>query len=283
MSHRILILLLVLLCQACSSAFFVRTIYQQLDDNFAEYLNEYADFDAKQQTIIKDASRSFADWHRETQLPEYRQFLVNTKARLAGPIDDQQVTEIADEMEQFGTQLSHQLWPPLEPLLTELSDAQIDQIATKLDQDLSEREQEYQQEQAKRDPDQPYQQELKQIRKLFKRVFDVKLNQPQVAEFERMLGGVHALEEASIELERQWNQQFIRLLDSPHQARDIDAIRRHLHLGGRLLRENRPQQVAHNKQVALTSFRRVMNSLDTDQRDNLQARLDDFVGIIDIL
>lgn len=79
----LLVLVLSLSCVACSNSKLVlRPLYNSLDNRFEKRFLEYADFDDAQTQQIKELADHFHVWHRQTQLENYSQLLVEFTGRL---------------------------------------------------------------------------------------------------------------------------------------------------------------------------------------------------------
>ena len=121
------LLVLFSLTTACSS---VRLVYGHLDWWLDHKINNYLDLDGAQEDLLSQRVDEFHRWHRQTQLPRYADFC----EKVAGQVD--QISENPKMLEDLEKQ-ADALWESsavmltdlILPLVLEMDDAQIDQLA----------------------------------------------------------------------------------------------------------------------------------------------------------
>ena len=278
-----LLLVTFVFCQACTSQLVIKTIYNDMDGMFADSINDLADFNPEQQDAIERVGDELAAWHRNTQLPLYRAFTVDAKTMLTQPINEAQMEQLATQIELFGDALAERPWPLLLDALKDINEEQIDQIAASLEKELSKREEEYTEERQERDPKDPHRETLKDVRKTFKRLLQVKLSDEQLRPFKKGIEFSVDLNVDEIRIEREWNTGFVALLRSQKGTPNTQALLDHMLIGTKLLRTHYPKEVAENRRVALNAMRETFNLLNQQQRERLLQRLQFYVELIDVL
>lgn len=269
--------------QACTSQFVVKTLYGKMDDSFAKYIKDVAEFDAAQQIVIDDAAAEFAQWHQTTQLPQYQLFVNDIKPQFASTVSEADMERIALQVERFGDAMAAQPWQALRPLMSSLTPLQIEQIAESLEKESVDDEKKLENKLKKRNPDNPYRDVLKNVRKTFKRVFAVTLSDDQMTPFRSAVERSAELQSQEIALYRTWNARFIRLLKQVDSEQKETALLEHLLSGTHLLRTHYPEEVAKNRRLFLEAFRLTLNSLSDQQRELMIERLDFYSELIEEL
>ncbi|HZE90430.1 MAG TPA: DUF6279 family lipoprotein [Rhizobacter sp.] len=113
----------------------VRIAYNQAPTLSYWWLDAYADFNDAQTPLLRDALAAWFGWHRDTQLPDYAQFLAKAQARL-------QSTEAVSAAEacrwydeawgRIDPMLEHSL-PMAVPFVQSLTPPQVQHIQSKYD------------------------------------------------------------------------------------------------------------------------------------------------------
>jgi hypothetical protein len=124
-SATILMVIVVVMLTACSV---VRVAYNQANHIVYWQLNKAFDFDDAQAVKVKAAIRQWFQWHRQTQLPVYTQFLVRAEKEALQPLSPALACERRTELEGWGRKALDQAVPPMADLLLSLSPAQIQHL-----------------------------------------------------------------------------------------------------------------------------------------------------------
>ncbi|WP_428818907.1 DUF6279 family lipoprotein [Microbulbifer sp. MCCC 1A16149] len=122
-----LLVVALLLVGGCSS---VRLVYGHLDWWMDRNINKYLDLDGAQEDLLSLRVDEFHRWHRQTQLPRYADYLET----LAGNVDDPDTTpakliEIEKQVDTFWHSSVVMLSDLLLPLVIQMNEKQIDQLA----------------------------------------------------------------------------------------------------------------------------------------------------------
>lgn len=110
-----------LLIGACSS---LRLAYSQGPLLAYWWLDSYADFDSTQKPLAKAGIGEWFAWHRQTQLPAYRQWLQQTASVMEGQPDAATLCDNFPVMDQFREQALVALTEPAIALARQLKPAQ---------------------------------------------------------------------------------------------------------------------------------------------------------------
>ncbi|WP_105103554.1 DUF6279 family lipoprotein [Microbulbifer pacificus] len=127
---RLAILLLVahlLLLGGCSS---IRLVYGHLDWWMDHTLNKYLDLKGAQKDLLSQRVDEFHRWHRQTQLPRYADYLDQLAAEVDTPnATPARLLEIERQVDEFWHSSIAMLSDLLLPVLVQLDEAQIQQLA----------------------------------------------------------------------------------------------------------------------------------------------------------
>ncbi|HEY8568078.1 DUF6279 family lipoprotein [Microbulbifer sp.] len=124
----VLLALALLLLGGCSS---LRLAYGYLDWWMDRTLNKYLDLEGPQEDLLSQRVDEFHRWHRQTQLPRYADYLDQLAAEVDSPADTvpARLTEIEKKTDEFWNSSITMLSDLLLPILLQLDDAQISQLA----------------------------------------------------------------------------------------------------------------------------------------------------------
>lgn len=121
------LLALIGLTAACSS---VRLVYGHLDWWLDHKINNYLDLDGAQEDLLSQRVDEFHRWHRQTQLPRYADFF----EQVASEVDEisknpQRLEGLEKQADAFWTSSATMLTDLILPLVLQMDDSQIDQLA----------------------------------------------------------------------------------------------------------------------------------------------------------
>ncbi|BBP43559.1 DUF6279 family lipoprotein [Thiosulfativibrio zosterae] len=131
----LVILCLSVLLSACSNRF----IYNQLDWLVPWYLSDYVTLENYQKPEFKAALNQLLLWHRQTQLPEYADFLSQAADQIALGVSAEQVQQFMHKGDDFADALFQQFGVNFAPLMAKMTPEQ----QTELLENLSEKTAEY--------------------------------------------------------------------------------------------------------------------------------------------
>ncbi len=126
--------LLVLLLASTLSGCGVRILYHQLDWLIPWQLQDYVTLDSSQRIELEVLLEERLDWHCQTQLPRYAEWLRTVENDLRnGPLDAEWFAERAEDANLFWTELMRPLSHDAAAILGQASDTQIDELFGNLD------------------------------------------------------------------------------------------------------------------------------------------------------
>lgn len=143
------IFLCVLLLASCST--------RQLGYRYAETFiswqaNRYVDLTREQDTLLREQANQFLQWHAEQHFPAYYQLLDEIAVTVRrNELSAADVDAYSAVVAQYWLEIRQQLIAPSVMLLGSLSDAQVTQLLEKMKETMTEREEEWQQAQAKQE------------------------------------------------------------------------------------------------------------------------------------
>ena len=140
----------LLFISACSGT---SIVYNRLDFLLPWYVDDYAELNQAQKAYLDELLAPFLTWHRNQELPNYVKVLEDIEDRLQRPQTPAEVAAVFAEFEQAWLRLESEALDWLLDLGARLSDEQI----TGFLNELSERQQEYEEEYLARTDEEFYQ------------------------------------------------------------------------------------------------------------------------------
>ena len=182
---------LVLFCLLVLSGCTIRIAYAMLDTLMSWQLGQYVSLHGEQKKLSKKRFKEFHDWHRNTQLTLYAQYLEELKrGMLAGNITGRYLHSESDKLQVLLDQSIEYLVPGLTDVAISLSDEQIQEIVAKLGKEREEYKTDY------LDAD------------------DKKVQKRRIRDITRYIGGFFGtFSDEQKQLLRQWEENLI-----PHEA-----------------------------------------------------------------
>ena len=122
------LLLLAGVLGACSAA---KMAYDRAPDLAYWYLDDYVDFTGAQSLQVKDDLVKLQSWHRQTQLPGYRDSLRKLQQQLLDDISPAQACTVFADIRSKLLRATEQVAPAAASLAGTLTDSQLSQIERK--------------------------------------------------------------------------------------------------------------------------------------------------------
>lgn len=131
------LVVLVLALGACSA---VRLAYNQADRLLAWKIDDYVDLDREQQALFRQIFDGIWRWHRQTQLPAYAGELEALAQKADGDgLGRADFDALLAQVERYADAINEQLQPLYVQILPTLSEAQLTQIERRLADELAAR------------------------------------------------------------------------------------------------------------------------------------------------
>lgn len=129
---RLALLLLCFTLGACT----VKASYRFLDWIIAWQLDDYVSLTREQQQLFDRELAEILSWHKTTQLPLYRNWLLEGKAQFQQPLEMASFQAWLEQGSGFWFQLMERITPGSARLLSELSDEQVEHFVGELQEGL---------------------------------------------------------------------------------------------------------------------------------------------------
>jgi hypothetical protein len=130
---RILLLaLLLLLSSGCSM---VRVGYGHFDSVAAWMVHDYFDLNAEQRDLFAQRFERLHTWHRQTQLPEYAQFLADFQSRARRGLRENDMLWLVDGAKQRYARIAVRGAADAADLLATLTPEQVEHLRQQIDKD----------------------------------------------------------------------------------------------------------------------------------------------------
>ena len=268
MRRLMVFLMAAILTASCTAGF----VYQRLDLLVAWYVNSYVSLDDTQEAQLRSAVRTTLDWHQKSQLPRYVAWIEAVADDARQPLGAAQIRGRYDEALTLLDDFLAFVTPALGEVFRDLSPAQLAELRNSLAEENDELWEEYagdtQLERRER--------RSKAAEKAFRR-FIGRLAPAQRQLITTRVAGLHELSDQWMRHRRDWQQQFLGLLESPPAGAAFGVALRDLALrpnqfddGGYRLR------VDENREAVISLVAEVSASLSDAQHRHLQAKLGDY-------
>ena len=126
----VLLMLLLLLSSGCSM---IRVGYGHFDSVAAWMVHDYFDLNADQRDLFAQRIERLHSWHRQTQLPEYAQFLGDIQTRAKRGLRDSDLLWLVDGSKQRYARIAARGAADAADLLTTLTPEQVETLRQQVD------------------------------------------------------------------------------------------------------------------------------------------------------
>lgn len=284
--HLVGLAAIILLSSACSSEFMIRTMYADLGDSFVDDVHEYADFNAQQSQQIEDVADELHHWHRTTQLPVYSQFLRGIANDSANGLLLQRdnIEEKIEQLEDSMRTMENAPWPLLADLFSSLSLEQIAQMEANLAEEINDMQREVNRSQSSRGMKKMMREQQAEIEGMFTDVLDVPLNKSQSLRIQTMVEEWQSDLSKEVQLEAQWNAQFIGLLRQLNsESISTELVLDHLRMNSKLHENAAPEQAEDDREVLIDGLHDIIRSMNNEQHQRMRVSLNRYADLIDTL
>ena len=128
-TRTIIILTLIAAVAACS----FKTVYNRLDYLIPEYIEGMVTLDDVLEEKLEQSTLVLLEWHRNTQLKQYADWLSALQRDMATQLTEQQVEQRITEMDRFWRSLSAKVNDEMAHLLPLLNKEQLDELFMNID------------------------------------------------------------------------------------------------------------------------------------------------------
>ena len=131
------------LCFLISSCTTGKYFYDFGDEIVSWQVDNYFDLTNKQEEWIEERMRRHLDWHREIELPRYRDFLIEVQNKSGNGLTMSELDEGYTRLDQKRVRTLETLLPDTVSFLAGISPEQINTLEKKMDEDNQEMDEEY--------------------------------------------------------------------------------------------------------------------------------------------
>ena len=156
-----------------------RLLYNQADTFIRWAADDYVDLTREQQVVFDQRLDDFLVWHRNEELPRYREFIITSLATLDGGVTLDEAVVISEDIDLAADRFQAQFVELLLATAEDLSDEQIQDFLAELDRNQAE----YAEERLVRDKETYYEDSAKTMTDLVKRLMG-RLSREQRAEID---------------------------------------------------------------------------------------------------
>ena len=255
---------------ACSTTSIgLRLLYSRFDNTLNDRILSYAEFDSAQESTIRQAVDSYVDWHRRNELPRYADFADELDRKLQSGLYTEedllagirQLRELADH----GFMNSPVINTP--DFLRDLSDEQVEQVRLAFER-REERFRERQQERIEKGPDAVVEGIVRNIGRI-----GINLSNEQREIVARGLERYVWQPEKRRRQWRQWEQEFLDILEDRDSPGFMMRVKRHLAAYHTVPRRADPEADSWNQRNSARTLYELLRSLDPVQKRVLIKRL----------
>ncbi|MFC4260886.1 DUF6279 family lipoprotein [Marinobacter lacisalsi] len=206
------LLTLLTLLGACSST---RLSYQFADRGAVWWVEDYVDLTGEQADTLRSDLRELRDWHCQTQLPRYSDWLEELRRETtSGELPPTRITHHREQVAIFLEPLAERIIPVASRLLQDLSDDQVNELVASMKEEQTEYRQEYLQDDTPEDA-------VDRVRERAGRWLG-DLNDRQLAIIRQWVAGRAGATEAWLEGREHWQATFFQVLAEREQP-DFDS------------------------------------------------------------
>lgn len=264
----LLLLCLSLLISACSRA---GLAYRNLDWLVPWRLNDYLNLDSQQQAWLKPRLQRHLQWHCSAELPRYIDWLQSTESILAQPQPDS--AQLLEQFAQFDAALKRigvEVTPTAIELLQGLSEQQVSDLYTALDEDNLEDRQDF------LDPPLVTQINERQMRMQERlRSWLGRLNEAQTEHIAAWANGLGKQNRLWLENRQLWQAELREVVAERNSADFAERLTRLLQQRESFYSDEYRASYGRSRQALATLFSQLLSNSDEAQRERLSHRLRD--------
>ena len=270
----VLLFLLVTTLVGCSAN---RLLYNRADTFIRWAADDYVSLTREQQAAFDQRLDDFLAWHRNEELPHYREFIVSSLATLEEGVTLEEAVAISEKIDLAADRFQIQFVELLLATAEDLSDDQLQGFLVELERN----QKEYAEDRLVRDEEAYYQDSTKTMYDLVKRLMG-RLNTEQKDEIETRSKQLMRIDGLWHNDRTRWGSALRVILEEKAPGWQA-AIRT---LGETRSEARRPEYVAgieHNGDVILSLLVDTINSRTERQDRRMRRFLEGLVGDIDAL
>lgn len=264
----LLVLCLSVLVSACSRA---GLAYRNLDWLVPWRLNDYLNLDSQQQAWLKPHLQTHLQWHCSAELPRYIDWLHTTESILAQPQPDS--AQLLEQFAQFDAALKRigvEITPTAIELLQGLSEQQVSELYTAIDEDNLEDRQDF--------LDPPLATQISERQTRMQERLRPWLGRLNNAQTEHIAAWANSLGEQNrlwLENRQLWQAELRKVVAERNSADFAERLTRLLQQRESFYSDEYRTSYGRSRQALATLFSQLLSSSDEAQRERLSHRLRD--------
>ncbi len=239
------------------------------------YIGSYVTLTPEQAEQTKDIVSAFHDWHRETQLPIYADYLEGLKSRLSNNVvSGGLIHQETDTIQMYLDQSANRILPSVAHVMSSLNDGQVAQIMSALKKERDK----YQKEYVDISQERVYKKRIKELKRNTKRLFGslTKEQNQWVMAWAKQLQPYEALTLKQREL---WAD---KLLDALHHREDQKqlqiALSQFVFYRTDFWDLELQKRLDYNQALTYDLVARIINQHTPKQREKMGRKLDQYVA-----
>jgi len=269
-----LVLIMLLGLSSCTNSPLAwKLLYGQFDSFLSRELLSYADFGSAQKITIRSAVDATVTWHKTQELPLYAKAMDSFQAKfLSRQPETNDIEWLFSTIRDIGLRFdANSPLLKLIPLIANMSDQQISQVADQIDEEFAEEKKEWQ-----KDKDlNPAQRSTKSMVKFFKRM-GVKLNENQKNAITIKLGERKLSREQQQVLWRKWSDQLLIILENRSATDFSDKFKEHHFARISLFETQAPDLWRQDQTMFKELLLQLFASMDKEQISNMDTRIEKY-------
>ena len=266
-------ILLAVLCVALLSSCTTKVAYHFLDFGIAWYLGKYVSLDNQQKEYVKTTLDEFHQWHRQTQLPQYANFLQAFQDSLQHEISGDMLHAETDKAQVLLDQSISYLFPHGVKVISTFSDEQEKEILKNFEK---EREK-YYKKRIDVDREEVIKARIKEL-KDFISPYIGRMSKEQKQWTEDWAQSLVPFEELTYAQQELWAQQLQEVLD---KRNDEVYLRKHMEQLFASNTDQWPQETqqvySENQRITYDFMANLINSLNPEQRQKMNRKLSNLI------
>ena len=203
--NSLLVVLLITILTGCASSEFM---YNRINWLTRYQIEKYVDLNKDQDQLVKTNMDAMMDWHRQSELTKYINFLDNITSALDGEIKAEDIKHWLDEVQLAYDSIRITMAPWLVELANDLSPEQVEEIRVSMREQNAELEKEY----LSRDKDEYIESLNKRLNRSLKYWLGP-LNSDQKMRIELTAVSMERLDSEWLQGRKRWQQQVSTALD----------------------------------------------------------------------
>lgn len=252
-----------------------KLLYGQFDNLLSKQLIGYAEFTDSEKDLIRLEVDKTVLWHRQSELPRYADTIAEFQKRFLREQSLPNQTDmdwLLDEINAIGLRFDENSpLLPLIPVLAQLTDVQVEQIAQTIDEEFIDAQKELDKEANQY----PAERAEKSIYKFLKRL-GLSTNKAQRRKLIEALQLRQLDRGLQQEIWREWSDKLLNILNSRTQANFAERFTEHHFARINLIENTQPEKWAHDQALFKNMFLELLANLQPDQKLTMNQRLEKF-------